>query len=209
MHYNFIEIGTSDFDTLIQTCPDSAVGLSVDPILYYLQRLPSKPNVLRVLAAISDTDGFTDVYYVPPEIIDHCHLPDWVRGCNSIGKAHPTVFNLLKNAGADPAAFIQKTKIPQFSMTTFLKMYNVSSCDYLKIDTEGHDIVILTNYIEAIRTKLTNPATRICFEANELTHTVLTETVISLLVDIGYEVEKRGEGNVYMKYVKTDVNGQN
>jgi hypothetical protein len=202
MHYNFIEIGTSDFDTEIQTCADSAVGLSIDPILYYLQRLPSKQHVMRVLGAISDSDGFTDVYFVPPEMIELHRLPDWVRGCNSIGAPHPTVFNLLKNAGADPAAFIRKTKIPQFSMCTLLQMYNVSSCDYLKIDTEGHDVVILSNYIEAIQKQITKPAARICFEANELTHSILTEGIVSLLNDIGYEVEKRGEGNIYLNYTK-------
>lgn len=202
MHYNFIEIGTSDFDTEIQTCPDTAVGLSVDPILYYLQRLPSKPHVLRVLGAISDSDGYTDVYFVPPDVIERHRFPDWVRGCNSIGAPHPTVSNMLKTAGADPAAFIHKTKIPQFSMCTFLQMYNVSSCDYLKIDTEGHDVVILSNYIEAIQKQITRPAKRICFEANELTHPVLTEGVVSLLVDLGYEVEKRGEGNLYLQFTK-------
>lgn len=201
MHYNFIEIGTSDFETEIQTCPDSAIGLSVDPILYYLQRLPAKPNVMRILAAISDSDGFTDVYHVPPEIIQQCNLPTWVRGCNSIGKPHPTVYNLLKDNGADPNAFIQKTRIPQFSMCTFLQMYNVSSCDYLKIDTEGHDVVILSNYIEAIQKHITKPALRICFEANELTNSILTEGIIALLTDIGYEIEKRCDSNVYMKYV--------
>jgi hypothetical protein len=200
MHYNFIEIGTSDFDTEIQTCDDSAVGISVDPILSYLQRLPAKPNVMRVLGAISDTDGFVDVYFVPPNVIEMCRLPDWVRGCNSIGKEHPTVFNMLKQAGVDPHKFIQKTKIPQFSMCSFLRMYNVSSCDYLKIDTEGHDVVILLNYITAIQTNLTKPACRICFEANELTDSVLTEHAITSLTALGYEMEKRDGSNVFMKY---------
>jgi hypothetical protein len=202
MHYNFIEIGTSDFDTEIQTCSDSAIGLSVDPILHYLQRLPSKPHVMRILGAVSDSDGFADVYFVPPEIIERHGFPEWVRGCNSIGKPHPTVFNLLKNAGADPTAFIQKTQIPQFSMCSFLQMYQVSSCDYLKIDTEGHDVIILSNYIESIQKQITKPATRICFEANELTHSVLTDGIIALLMDIGYEVEKRDGSNIFMRFSK-------
>ena len=200
MHYNFIEIGTSDFDTEIQTCSDTAVGLSVDPILYYLQRLPSKPNVMRVLGAISDSDGFTDVYFVPPEIIERHAFPEWVRGCNSIGAPHPTVFNLLKQAGANPLDFIRKTQIPQFSICTFLQMYQVSSCDYLKIDTEGHDVVILSNYIEAIQKQITKPAARICFEANELTHSVLTEGIVALLCEIGYQLEKKEGGNIYLTF---------
>lgn len=202
MHYNFIEIGTSDFDTEIQTCTESAVGLSVDPILYYIQRLPAKPHVMRVLAAVSDRDGFTDVYHVPPDLIERMGMPHWVRGCNSIGTPHPTVSNLLTSAGIDPCALIQKTKVPQFSMTSLLQMYNVSSCDYLKIDTEGHDVVILSNYIEALQQKITAPARRICFEANELTHSVLTEGIILLLCELGYVIETRDGSNVFLSYIQ-------
>ena len=37
-HYDFIEIGTSDFDTLIESSDDNVVGLSIEPIKYYLDR---------------------------------------------------------------------------------------------------------------------------------------------------------------------------
>lgn len=199
MHYNFIEIGTSDFDTEIQTCADTDVGISVDPILFYLQRLPAKPHVMRVLAAISDTDGFVDAYHVPEDSIRAYGMPDWVRGCNSIGAHHPTVANMLKEAGIDPATVIHKTSVPKFSMTTFLRMYNVSSCDYLKIDTEGHDTVILCNYIEAVKAGITQPAKRLCFEANSLTPAALVDGMILLLTDLGYALETRDD-NVVMTH---------
>ena len=37
--YDFIEIGTSDFQTLIEEASDEAIGLSVEPISYYLNKL--------------------------------------------------------------------------------------------------------------------------------------------------------------------------
>ena len=199
MHYNFIEIGTSDFDTEIQTCADTDVGISVDPILFYLQRLPAKPHVMRVLAAISDSDGFVDVYHVPETNIRAYGMPDWVRGCNSIGAHHPTVAHMLQTCGIDPATVIQKTSVPKFSMTTFLRMYNVSSCDYLKIDTEGHDTVILCNYIEAVKAGITQPAKRLCFEANSLTPAALVDgTILLLTTELGYMLETRDD-NVVMR----------
>ena len=70
MHYNFIEIGTSDFDTEIQTCSNDKVGLSIDPLLMYLRNLPTKPHVLKVLGAISDEDGFVDIYFCSKEVIE-------------------------------------------------------------------------------------------------------------------------------------------
>ena len=47
-HFNFVEIGTSDFDTEIQKAGDSDVGLSVEPLKKYLDRLPNKPNCVKV-----------------------------------------------------------------------------------------------------------------------------------------------------------------
>lgn len=65
--YDFIEIGTSDFDTLIQSCPHKDRGLCVEPLSFYLDRLPNKPNVRKVHAAISDKDGEIEIFFLPPE----------------------------------------------------------------------------------------------------------------------------------------------
>ncbi len=201
MHYNFIEIGTSDFDTLIQTCAEDAVGLSIDPILVYLQRLPAKPHVMRVLAAISHLDGFVDAYHVPPKIIEICSLPDWMRGCNCIGMPHPTASRVLNTIGLNPAQVFHKAQVPVFSMKTLLSMYDVGSCDYLKIDTEGHDVIILKNYVEALKEKMSTPAKRICFESNELTPTEAVDDIIKELESVGYVLESRA-GNTYLNYVE-------
>lgn len=42
MDLDFIEIGTSNFDTLIQTCSDDAFGISIEPLNFYLNDLPNK-----------------------------------------------------------------------------------------------------------------------------------------------------------------------
>ena len=41
-NYNFIEIGTSNFDALIEECNDNSKGISVEPIKHYLDALPNK-----------------------------------------------------------------------------------------------------------------------------------------------------------------------
>ena len=45
MNYNFIEIGTADFDTVIEHATDNIVGLTIEPIKYYIDKLPLKKNV--------------------------------------------------------------------------------------------------------------------------------------------------------------------
>ena len=87
-HYDFIEIGTSDFDTLIQTCSDESIGLSIEPLQIYLDRLPNKPNVKKITKAISELDSEIDIYYIPLENIWKHNLPIWVKGCNSVSKPH-------------------------------------------------------------------------------------------------------------------------
>ena len=49
MNYDFIEVGTSDFDTLIQDATDNCIGLCIEPIKFYLDRLPNKPNVKKII----------------------------------------------------------------------------------------------------------------------------------------------------------------
>ena len=48
MNYNFIEIGTSNFDTLAQRATDEHVGLSVEPVKEYLEELPKKKHITKV-----------------------------------------------------------------------------------------------------------------------------------------------------------------
>ncbi len=53
MKYDFVEIGTSDFDTLIQTATDTTRGLSIEPVRHYLDRLPSPAGVKKIWAGVS------------------------------------------------------------------------------------------------------------------------------------------------------------
>ena len=60
---DFIEIGTSDFDTEIEK-QDGRTGISVEPIKEYLDRLPNNERVIKVHGAISDFDGEMNIYSV-------------------------------------------------------------------------------------------------------------------------------------------------
>jgi FkbM family methyltransferase len=196
MHYHFIEIGTSDFETLIQNCDMTAVGLSIDPLQIYLDKLPKKPYVTKVNAAISDSDGEIDCYYVPEHSIKHYNLPDWVRGCNSVGSYHKTVYTMLQQLQLRPESIIQSIKIPKLSICTLLERYHVESCDFLKIDTEGHDCIILENYITALLLKKTKPARKLQFESNVLSDPVQVDTIIYKLELLGYKVISKDHDTV-------------
>ena len=145
-HYDFIEIGTSDFDTLIESSDDNMVGLSIEPIKYYLDRLPNKKNVKKIQLAVSDVDGDIDIYYIPDEKIKEHDLKWWIRGSNSVNRPHPFA---IKELGEELYNSIVKIdKVPTVSWKTLVQSEEVGSIGYLKIDTEGYDHVILNDYLD-------------------------------------------------------------
>lgn len=190
MHYNFIEIGTSDFRTIIENCSDNEIGLSIEPIKLYLDNLPNKKNVTKINCAISDKIGEMVIYYVNPNDIIKYKLPNWVRGCNSINKPHPTVLNLL---GEEHDEIITKEIVPVLDWVSLIEKYNIESMDLLKIDTEGHDGIILENYYQSCLKNEKLLSKIILFENNILRNVDLNNIVISNFLKIGYNGYQIGD----------------
>lgn len=81
-------------------------------------------------------------------------------------------------------------------ITTYELFYQnkVRHVHYLKIDTEGHDCIILKTlfyYIKYLPT-IFYP-TRILFETNNNTDPIYVDEIIELYGKIGYQVENRGD----------------
>lgn len=201
MPYDFIEIGTSHFDTLLQDFVTSSAtnnaaapvrGLSVDPIQYYLDCLPNVPGVTKVRAAVSDRDGSCDVHYIPEAAVDAHGLPWWLKGCNSINCPHP------QHVQQGLLDLVQVQTVPMISCARLFREHHVRSVHFLKIDTEGHDCVILRSlhaYLLPLAAEY-RPG-KIQFESNGLVPTAEVEQVIALFTtDLGYTVTSRGGDTV-------------
>ena len=187
IHYDFVEIGTSDFNTLIQKAGPKTVGLSVEPLLEYLDRLPTKPRVQKVNAAVSSTSGSLDIYYVPDNVRIEQGLPSWMKGTNSIGAPHPTVARYLAKHGL-PASLVHKSKVPVLSVTRLFRRYRVGSIDFLKVDTEGHDVVIVEAYLDVAERHPALLAKKILFESNALSNKEAVARLRDRLRGLGYTV---------------------
>jgi hypothetical protein len=187
MFYDFIEIGTSDFDTLIQKADNNTKGLSIEPIKYYLDRLPTKKNCIKENVAISDYNGIITIYYVPTDNIIKYNLPKWVRGCNSVNNIHKGVEALLLKQKLDPTSIFVNDNVVVCELSTIIDKYNINGIYYLKIDTEGHDTIILNNYLDTLDSLFKLPH-KILFESNKLTNAKDINDIINRLILFGYEL---------------------
>ena len=187
---DFIEIGTSDFNTEIEK-KDGKIGISVEPIQYYLERIPHKEHCIKLNRAVSNYNGTCTVYYLSEETIRKCNFPDWVRGCNSINSYHKTVSNMCKNAGIDIEKISEKDSVEVMTLYQIMKTQGVDGVYFLKIDTEGHDPVILRKFDEELDDNKYLPHV-IQFESNVLSAKEDVEHIIELFTKKGYDViEKR------------------
>lgn len=185
MKYDFVEIGTSNFDTLIETATDTTRGISIEPIQSYLDALPNPPGVLKVKCAVSrtNTSETLEVYYVPEHLVREHNLPDWLRGCNSVGDYH------LQHHVLDVKHLVVRDQVESVPIGQLFDRYDIAQLDYLKIDTEGSDCDIMLHLWEYLKTKSTSQyPRRILFESNELAAPARVQLVISKFLELGYRL---------------------
>jgi len=168
-----IEIGTSDF----RTQAGKRDGLFIEPVKAYFDRLPicRKENV-----AISNKEGNILIYYISPEKIEKYNLPNWVRGCNSIESVHPSILDY----GFEHYVSAELVKVVRIK--DLIKKYDIHRIEHLKIDTEGHDCVILNDFLDTV--DITPPI--IQFESNSLSDVEEVTKVVHRLQKIGYHCEQ-------------------
>jgi hypothetical protein len=187
--YDFIEIGTCDFDTLIQN-PENADkrGLSIDPVKTFLDRLPDRPNVTKLAVAVSDHDGEEYLYTVSEENIVKHGFPSYCRGCSRIGSLHGAFYEHMTNHNIAYDDVVERTMVPIKSFPTLVKEHDVGGIGTLKIDAEGHDGIILNSYLEACRVNPRLYAKEIFFESNGLYHPQEAINIVTRLQKIGYRL---------------------
>lgn len=192
--YDYIEIGTSDFDTEIAK-NDDKVGISIEPIKYYLDRLPNKPNCIKLNLGISNYVGTCVVNYLSEKTIEQYNLPYWVRGCNSINAYHKTVNDLCMSKGLDIQQISEKDSVNVTTLYALMNDVSVDGVYFLKIDTEGHDTVILENFYEKVQNSAHLPHV-IQFESNVLSSSEAVSHIIKLFANIGYDLISKDHDTV-------------
>jgi FkbM family methyltransferase len=150
MRYDYVDIGTCDFDTAHDIAQPGERVLLVEPVQYYLDRIADRELQTKANVAVSAASGRVPVYYLPDVSIHLFDLPSWTRGCNSIGNRHPTVDHLLQQRNL-PLNLVNKTEVEVITFRELCARYQITEINKLKIDTEGHETFILPTVLEMVK----------------------------------------------------------
>jgi len=190
-----IEIGTSDF----RTKAGLVDGVFIEPVKYYFDRMVEmannttglitfrdKPKCFYENLAISDYEGEANIYSVTTDNILSMGAPKWMRGCNSIGKPHPSVISWCQAHSIDASEYTHKETVKVVRIKSIIDKYNITEIDLLKIDTEGHDCIIVNDYINTV-----DILPRIIqFENNELSDPNEVAKVVARLKQLKYNCKQ-------------------
>jgi FkbM family methyltransferase len=191
--FDFIEIGTSCYETLCESCSDNEKGISVEPIKIYLDKLSDKPNVIKVNSAITAnrSNNTIEMYYLSDDYVDDHSLSNGFRGLNNIYGIHPAIKNGYHEY------FVEKIEVPLMNIDELLINNNVRGIGFLKIDTEGHDCVILGGLFQYLLKKdISFYPKKIQFESNHLIDPKDVDKIIDDFSKLGYKVQERGHDTI-------------
>lgn len=204
--YDFVEIGTCYFHTLIEKANDETLGLSIEPIKMYLDKLPDKPNVKKINAAlVTDEDygnGSIDFYYVHEDIINKHNLGSWLAGCNTVGRPHdfhtsyysnPPEWHLaddrskLKTVNLLEMGLVNVDSVKCLTFKNLVDEYEIDYIKYLKVDAEGYDCKLVNAALDYFQNYDKCPE-QIYFESNSHSDKSELTALIKRLLLLGYEL---------------------
>lgn len=178
----FIEIGTCDFDTNLPLIESGEwTGIMCEPAPTYYKNLENicsniknRENLFLQNIAITDYSG-----HVSFAEVKETDIPDnlWQRGISSIVANHHKGERLFDLEG-NKNLIHQTIDVPCKTLDDLIIQYELDSIDYLKIDTEGHEMNILDSYTWQVKPTII-----------KLEHTHIDDQYISgLLKEKGYIV---------------------
>jgi len=141
----FIEIGTCDFDTnlpLLESGNWRGVMVEASPPMFdsiakKVAESGYSHNATLKNVAISDFDGKIDFAVSKPMV-------GWQRGIGTVINENHTGTSLYHLENNAELVYDEVIEVPCITLDTLMTEYN--SIDYLKLDTEGHELTILQNY---------------------------------------------------------------
>ena len=184
----FIEIGAADFDTMLDAHNWQGVICEPHPVFY--KRLKEKctnPNIQILDVAVSNHIGTAQMYIPTEEYINRTeNNPEqyWTRGVGTLGTPGFTekLDNAIESYGLDQTRDTAYIEVQTSTLNQIVSNMNYNRIDFLKIDTEGHDLTILENYNWRVR-----PTFIKCEHGKHNTPDLITDRIVNILEENGYK----------------------
>ena len=146
----FIEIGTCDFDTNLPLIESGDwKGIMCEPAPIYFgnlqkqsEEIKNSENLILENLAISDYNGKLDFAVARN---DHSVENSWQRGISSVVSDHHSGERLF-DYDENKNLIAETIEVPCLTLDELIHKHKIESIDYLKIDTEGHEINIVDAY---------------------------------------------------------------
>ena len=171
----FLEIGSCDFDTLSYLSHHGWRGVVLEPIAEYFNNLKFESNIQYFNVAIASTDG-KSMMYTPT---------DRLKNLDSDFRGMSTFMNPINDYEST------QVEVSTMCFDTLFKITNITELDYLKIDVEGYDGIVLEMFPwHEVKPKY------IKFESKHLELVGTLNKTLTLLRSHGYHLEVDGD-NTY------------
>jgi FkbM family methyltransferase len=146
----FIEIGSCDFDTNLPLIESGEwKGIMCEPAPIYFgslkkqaENIANYENLILENIAISDYNGKVDFAVARNNLAPN---DSWQRGISSVVSDHHTGERLFDN-DENKNLIAETIEVPCLTLDELIHKHKIESIDYLKIDTEGHEMNIIDAY---------------------------------------------------------------
>lgn len=190
MKYKFVDIGCCFFDTSLDRFGLDVPGLLVEPVKMFFDILPCSDLVKKVNVAISDQTGTTSIF-VPNALTkpDRYKTKQDVIDLFNNESGQGVGFETTNYGGSTLLEFkkfgIEST--PEECQTITLEelcdQYDITEIDYLKIDVEGYEPVILKQLVDLMSTGRLKINCEIMFEYNFLSDKDILDEYTKTIAD--------------------------
>lgn len=162
---HFLQIGAMDGvkhdDLYSYVMSNNWTGVLVEPLPDMYEKLvanyASKDGLKFENSAISDTNGPTDIWRVPPEKMSE--VPEWADGCSTL---------VPQNYIGDIVPHLVPQKVETITINELYEKYD-NDFDFVQVDTEGYDYDI---FLQLLQNGLTADLYKI-----EIAHITYNKTV--------------------------------
>lgn len=142
LRLRFLEIGTSNFETLAEAAPGP--GRSVEALKFYQDDLPDRQGIEKVNAAVlgeaqARATASIPFFFIHPGNISEYRLPDWLKGMGQVDAPNARVVKWLKVRRL--AHLMQRSQVPTTSYRQLVR--DVGELGHLKLDVEGGEPPVL------------------------------------------------------------------